>query len=758
MSTANEYYKRYSIPFVGNAIGEPVEYRIELWQRRPSGEVVELDGAPSPFVLSVDNNEDLLTPIRTSTARISFVDDIDIEDISPADGFEWKVRLVNAATEAIVFTGFLSGEVFTQPYIEGPNIITINAVSPMVSALATNMDIAERSSLSIGETLALMVEMCEDVNEVYIPAIYTVNEYSSPSNYTEVLRLRYSAAMYRDYVDNPMLTGEKYECRTYGDAINDICALLGWTLTDVGDGKIYLVASGYNGNYIRLALGDLKNDSPFTPRYAAPAVSEFDAIEAVDTLDSTEVRQGYNSVMISTEGSSADAQLFNVEGQVKKWQFSTLSSTVNVFQAGGGGAISTNYARVGMKQATLTFGDVSLPQYEVTFTPREDGYGALAVDWNEREGAAPSFLNAVAGAFYIEHDSASLKQVEPAEGEAEKKEWSFTPMLRFKEQSSFVDPNGNTWVYTLYQYYPLLKVVAPFRLFPQGAIVIDFDMRATLTDGFWLAADERIGGGDIENVASGYDPTFVSKFWGEEKKVAAQLRVGNLYWSGSAWTSAVATFEIPVSVEEAEWHSVISNKTVDMPYSGSRGLYIPIAATIVGDLEFKMYPAFSLRPNYFDPNSALRTTGREPFVDIKGLAVRYTPIYDFVDIEDLSSKYYKAFEASFPNSKEVSLKLHSSTNRSVQLSLLFDEYNHALDTIWRGEVENKPEQFLLQDYERIYARMLRRWRRGLAIDALRPIDVWSRGADVVLVPTGASIDYAEGTGEIYLSEIKPLTI
>ena len=143
-------------------------------------------------------------------------------------------------------------------------------------------------------------------------------------------------------------------------------------------------------------------------------------------------------------------------------------------------------------------------------------------------------------------------------------------------------------------------------------------------------------------------------------------------------------------------------------------------------------------------------------VDIKGFAVSYAPRIDYVDVSSLSSTYYRDFGRSFPNQLDISLALHSRVNNATQLSLLYKESGQPLDTLSKGGAGVKPEQYLLETAGRIYANIVRRWRRGMALQRVLPIAPWSYVGGSVLVPTGATINYAEGVGEVYLTEIKSM--
>ena len=756
------YVRRYTIPFIGNDIGDPVAYRVDLLQRRivsaTPPEVVELDGAPSPFEFSLANDDDPLLPIRTSTAKISFIDDIDVTSLLPANGFEWGVQLVRVEDEAVVFAGYLTGEVFTQPYIEGPNIVTVNAVSVMVPALASAMDIVGRGSLTIGKVIAQAARLSKSVTKVFIPAMYEVDYYDNPAHFTDLLRLRFSAWRYMRFADNAQITGEQFECDTYSKAIRDICTLFGWSMYDVGDGSLYFVAPGYTGAYMQLAIEELEFDTIFTPHLVQPTTFSVEDIEAVDAGDTMEVRQGYRSVMLTAEAVEAQVQMADVKDQVKGWSYQRESVSVDVQQFTDPYELVSKNAEIGKKIATFSGKNISIPRYRCTGIYDENDL-LTDVEWSEVTDGSED-ANADVFTNYIESDSCAPAELSTEDGEAAKREWSFSPMFRIREQAVTYAGDGLYRFSRLPDEYYIMRMIGSAGLLSGGAIVIDFDMRATTRDGFHIPADYYVAGGDIEGSMLGVVATYNTDFWGKSKRVVAALKVGDLWWNGQSWVEEECRFDIPISTTAGEWHSVLSNKTVDMPYAGGRGLFIPLAQEVEGQVEFYLYPRLAEATELADRpegDFVLKYDGAvSALIDIKGLTISFAPRLDYVDVSDTSSTYYRDFGRSFPNQLDISLALHSRVNNATQLSLLYKESGQPLDTLFRGALEAKPEQFLLDSVQRIYANVVRRWRRGMALQTLVPIVMWENENGAVLMPTGATINYAEGVGEVYLTELQKM--
>ena len=83
------------------------------------------------------------------------------------------------------------------------------------------------------------------------------------------------------------------------------------------------------------------------------------------------------------------------------------------------------------------------------------------------------------------------------------------------------------------------------------------------------------------------------------------------------------------------------------------------------------------------------------------------------------------------------------------------ENSEAVEELYAGGVMKKPEVHLLGEYERLYGRVQRRWRRGMDLRTLKPFDLFggeSTGESLMI--TGMSVDYAAGTQRVYLSEVR----
>lgn len=773
------YRTYYTIPFTGRVADDHSEdYVIYLEHADnhfdPIPEVRELDGGPRPFVFSFDDNAELLPTTRVSRAQISFVDDISLDSLIAESGISWRVRLVRSSDDAEVFVGYLSGESFTQPYIDGVNIITVNAVSPTVPMMATPMPIIDYDMMTVGEALALMVkEMYQRVKHegrglqyIYIPAIFATAD--EQSDFTKVLRFKFPAWNFVKKNEDYILTGEEYVSDTYAELVNALCLFFGWTMCDIGDDCIYFVSPAHKGDYMQLTVADLTAEEAFTPVVVRPSILGQDAIIATDTADTADYRQGVSAITIDVAATEAAFELPDITQQVQKWSIErrTYGAEIDFYYYPSDTTIVSSYGA--KKTPTLTEGNVSFPQYQCILT--EQSNGLFSQTWVEVEDVDTA-EGAIFQGQYFESDFGDYNDtIANSENVIRKRSWNFDKIYRI-EEGRLIDMGKITPVLMwIPEDLPVIKFRQRVTALHNGALVINFSLRATAIEGFFIPQDFHIAGGNISEPKVGsvkptgytdefYQYSYYPTFWGDlgGKKVSAVLKVGDLYWDGSEWVDYYSIFSILIDPTPAEWHGVISNKTVDMPYSGDQGFYIPVTAELVGDVEFWILSGLT-RPGDTGagPAGADYSRGLKlASADIADLSITYAQEIDYVAVNSAQKKYYKALGRQYPNTTEVSLPLHSSLGTADYVSLMRLPNSAAIDTLWIDGEEKKPEVYLLDEYERLYGRVIRRWRRGMPQTSLLPIDIFSGDSDdVSLMITGLSVDFADGTQSVHLSEVK----
>lgn len=737
-------------------------YRVDFWRRYPDNVIapaaIELEGGPTPFLHSLSDVDDLLTPLRASTARISFCDDIALGDMLPADGFEWKVILTRLDDGRQMFVGYLTAEVYTQPDIEGPNIVTVNAASPLTPIAATTMKLLGVGSLSIGHLIYSAISECEGIDRVYIPAQYTINKAVSRADFTDILRWQMSSANFIRTTDSGIVTGEDFERDNYAAALEAVCRLFGWCLTDVGDGALYFVSPGYTGEYMQLSKAQLIATEAFTPTMVTPSITNEGYLQPIDKGDTVDFRQGVGSAMIKAQPQSAEVNIPEASSVIRAYEFKRETVTIK-------SPDSNKSAETAEISTELYPSRLSLYAYALTGANEWQQLASYAEDIANEDFAGIPYGKA--GARFLRFDWCNPDDLSP-DAEKPKREWNFIDSLVINESADLVDasnPDFSQAEYILPWDLPLIKIDMRGGAFVSGAFVIDFETMASPINGFFIPEDRYWQGGEIVEPKSGVSDAARNvnfPYWGDDAKaLSVSLRVGDKYYDGANWTKYFSLFAIPVSSESAQWHPVKSNKTIDMPYEGASGWYIPIDELLTGDIELIIYKSFTdsetVKPYMVhDPLFSYQVKPFVPTIYIKGLSLRHVELYSVKEIVDRDVTFYKDFGSSFTERKEITLPIHSRINSSEQMSLLYDSGVTAIDKVWRTtDVEAaKPEQFLLANVERLFASVSQKWRRGAEIMDLKPIDLFRRVGNKVMAMSGLTFNYAQSVVELNIAEVK----
>lgn len=746
-----DHYERFffTIESLPNNRGEVFNYRASLRQRMKIGEalanppaVVELDGGPSPFVISVQNDNDPLMPIRTSSARISFIDDIDLAELLPSDAKEWKVVLTRLNDSVDVFIGYLTAEVYTQPAVAGPNIVTINAASPMVTTCATTMALQGVGMITIGELLTMATNVTGDIHTVYMPAMFSLKDSAEAVDYIDILNWKFPSSPYARDVNTLTPVEDKYS--PYSEPLTAICTLFGWSMVDIGDGALYFTSPAFTGKYMAIPVESLRGGD-YT--LVEPAVEDIEVLTPTDNADTVEIQQGYRAATLTVSAKSQEIALPSLEGSVVEQEFARESVSAYTY-TGGFQTFTADCAGI---RAIIRDSRITLPKRYLELVNGSPEWRSIATEEEAlmHEGSV--------GAFYRKIDWANPDSLKP-DAEQPKRGWKFEEVLMMIDASSYMSTGGQQYNVRLPDDFYLLQANIEGAFIPRGALVIDFSMMASPFDGFYMVEDDVFEGGNIESTASDLSPSggtqnIDTSFWQSEKKLKFSLKVADHYFNGAEWVEDFATFEIPVDVGKAVWHPLASNKTVDLLYEGDSGYYIPITEPMSGDVEMCIYPSFYP----FSGTSLYRGVKIRSF--LKGLSLSFAePIENRIENTN-DSTFVRDFGKAYTEKIEKSLALHSKVNVAEQSTVLYDSAGEMIDAVYRTSVAEaqKPEQHLLDEYQRVYGRAMRRWRRGTWLRNILPTAVFLRDG-ALLATTGYTADVEENVVEVYLSDVESVNI
>ena len=222
---------RYRIPFKDS---DNKAYEVLVYRDGYTGEVKELTGAPSCFVVSGTDEDFMYVPVRTSSATISVLDSDLLLDLYSINNQYARVQLYRDGV--LEWTGYIKPEQFTQPYVP-----TVEAISvECVCALATleHMEYKELNPIYGTTTLwNLMKYLISSAkggyNAVYMPWVYGTGA-SVSGNVFERITL----------IENNFIKEEM----NLMEVLEAVCKFLGWTVYDV-KGSLWFVDVDWNGTY-----------------------------------------------------------------------------------------------------------------------------------------------------------------------------------------------------------------------------------------------------------------------------------------------------------------------------------------------------------------------------------------------------------------------------------------------------------------------------------------------------------------------------
>ena len=283
---------RYIVPFKDN---RNTAYEVHIYRDGYTGEVKELTGAPSCFVVSGTDEDFMYTPVRTSTATLRVVDSELLTDLYSINNHYAPVKLYKNGV--LEWTGYIKPEQFTQPYVAAVQDVSVECVG----AMSTLGNIAYKKETDSGyiSLWALLKKLIGEANGgykgVYIPQVYGMTE-AMEGNVLE--KITVSEECFTDDEKKDM------------DVLESVCKVLNWTCYDIG-GYVYLVDADWRGVY-RLYDEALNNYTTAEGTELLLQDVGFNGAEA-NTLD---IIPGYNKATVKSENKVFDEVIHNEEYEI----------------------------------------------------------------------------------------------------------------------------------------------------------------------------------------------------------------------------------------------------------------------------------------------------------------------------------------------------------------------------------------------------------------------------------------------------------
>ena len=221
---------RYTIPFKDSGNNS---YEVRIYREGYDGEVKELTGATSCFVVSGTDEDFMYVPLRTSSATINVLDSDLLLDLYSINNQYAPVKLFKNGV--LAWTGFIKPEQFTQPYVASVEAVSVECVSAVCTL--EHIEYKSISPLGVVWLWPLLKHLINKANGgyrgVYIPWVYG-KDASMAENVLEKISL----------IENNFIKEEL----NLMEVLEAVCKLLNWTIYDIG-GFLYFVDADWRGTY-----------------------------------------------------------------------------------------------------------------------------------------------------------------------------------------------------------------------------------------------------------------------------------------------------------------------------------------------------------------------------------------------------------------------------------------------------------------------------------------------------------------------------
>lgn len=256
----------------------------------------------NPFTTAHDTSEDFFLPIREGSGYIRCIGKVgDVDELYVNNSATHHVDLL--FEDSVIWTGACKAEAYTQPYTPGFVSIEIPLVDTVAMLDGEYFPTSRTRPMSVDEVIFTMLEML-NVNISYLHFPYR----TAPTN------LRYNYLQPLNWIkplDEPDISGNRYEIATLKEVMEDICKTYGWSLRQEGCDWYFtsldVTDSDLHGDtYYKVEPSDFSDQRDET-------VSSFTNINPADTKHNMSLYQGKRSVKVEGNPFEMPSDIFELD-------------------------------------------------------------------------------------------------------------------------------------------------------------------------------------------------------------------------------------------------------------------------------------------------------------------------------------------------------------------------------------------------------------------------------------------------------------
>lgn len=661
-----------------------VQYAVNIYDRDYDGDVIQLTGSSYPFVTQEDDDEDVISPVRTQSGylRVIDFDGTLLEQLIPGKNTDRLVRLVkgrydgdwphgrfvqDGGNDSVKWRGFLQANAYTQPWENNAFEVSI----PVKSLLGTLDDVYLQDSYFGGES---------SVAKLIVDSFNLLGE--NPSGLSIISNLNDAENDFLNvYVETAVFFSEisvqnegnvryHYVSNSFLDVLSSIASLFGMCFRE-HSGMLYAVMYDTGGGTIGMM------EIPY-----------------------------WNQLEQISSGGSFGSFMYNVPE----------TSLLDFFHFSGSG--NTSGFVYGSKNAfvELNLGGIS---FHVQPHPVD-----VTAD-------APMILGLLSGTLYVQphRPNASEEKVYYSVynrttyiGESNYDEVLNHTVINGYVSNPYVSTNYNLytgafpcrWFFQASDkdsvilidglYFNSQYLTSNFRPTQRLMYSLHSNMRLDCTDG-WLVIDfipHNLIVCDDQAHVHALDEK-AREYYGSDVRSEFHfgLRVGNLYWNGSGWTTDVSQFSI-ICVNG----QINSNKPSNANVNHIGGYWIP-TYTFSGYVDLYLY-------DYVSVSTGNPPTYRYCYSHIlESLEVFHVRDNEITASERSKNTYYKWITSGFSGEKRVILTIGTKNNNLPYPCFLKRNDNTYIEKLSYSNSSMRPEQNLLDRIVLLFGKIRRTFKANV---------------------------------------------
>lgn len=696
----------YTLPFNGI---DGKDYTIKIEKEGYQGTSSELTGQPSPFTVTLSDEEFVYTPTRFSTATLHIFGGDYLQDLFSTDYRMCRVTLYEG--DRMIWRGFIKPEIYTQDYRNVKFNLDLECYSAM--SVLEYVDYKQKGESRGFVTLWDLLKQCIEESRgeygfVYLPHVYGTDQSAFNAWNNPLSEMSVSEQNFFDEDDNPM---------TYKNVLEEIMKLMNWTCVDYMGDLYFIDINNQDGEYYQYG------PSTFS-KVQAGSMSVQDIGFSGDghTLD---IAPGYNKVTIRCSN-------YPVGDALPDTSFDTLkyltSKDTKIYQSNTQGYKVTHYEFMNSENERYKL-------WAYKYGSEEDDMTDLSSEElkEEIDKATTWELASITGAIPVRYDEYN----EDKNGNADITDYEFTEQYYIKTGRRTAD---RTPIFSRNNRIPIMTIKGVPAAYSNGAFAIYFslEMLATMTGG--LATYDfhfrlRIGSKYYHGGDNGY-------YWDTNPEPVVGEYTNNL-WVDFDDTNA-NDFKGPYEIQT-------KGRKLNDGLDGVKGYvcHLPEDEILYGDMEFTL----------FGPHASF-VIGSTPanYFAIQNFEFSYAKYSTNDDSEDSDRTYENVVNENYINElDEIELKISSYNNDGSCYSKVLMGDKYLEDNLYCGITGNtiRPEELLIRRIVDYYSATKLRLTEVLKRADITPITKLTDRTQPgkYFLAMGGEIDYKMNSFKVIMVEV-----